>query len=369
MAAHGHTYRLWTGALLVAIVVILVAPPTAGIPPPAPAPLPLARSTDGSGNGASSLGVATAVGATGLGPPGTAGRDTLHAGNPFRGTGGSSGSSGAELTAAAKKGPGYLWGSAYVFYAPTDPQTLLFGQGTGLAVDNALDEFAFFGGLASGGLSNITLRYYWWYNVSDPANSSEGWGYTNSPTSPSARTNLSMAAYQAGGVALLFGGLTSTTTQRTANDTWIYSYGRDTWTNVTQANGTARPAPPPREEAALAVDQKDGIALLFGGIAPEFTAQGSTGSVIWQDTWVFHFRTDRWTEVSPTTVPPGRYGASMVWDSRDDEFLMVGGCALACAMDAWALTRRRWTGPRSPRPGRSRPRDRRRRSRGTPGRT
>jgi hypothetical protein len=221
----------------------------------------------------------------------------------------------------------------------------MFAEGTGLTTYNALDEFLFFGGLGSGGLSNVTWRYYWYYNASDPANSSEGAAYTNSTSSPSARTNMSLGTYQAKGVALLYGGLTNTVSQRTANDSWIYNYTADTWTNVTRRNETGVAGPPAREEAAFAVDQKDGLALLFGGIAPEFTSHGSTGSVIWQDTWVFSFRTDRWTQVFPANVPPGRFGASMVWDAKDDEFLMVEGCALACMTDAWAFSplTQQWT--------------------------
>ncbi|HUI38964.1 MAG TPA: hypothetical protein VLY85_04965 [Thermoplasmata archaeon] len=234
--------------------------------------------------------------------------------------------------AAAKKPPNYSWSSAYIGYSNSDPASLLFGEGTGSVSDNALDEVVWFGGLATGGLSNVTLIYNWWYNTTNLFNSSEGWNYTTSPTSPSARTNMSFGAYQTGQVALLFGGLTNLRTQRTANDTWLYYFPSDTWVNVTRPGG-----PPPREGAAFAVDQKDGIGLLFGGIAPSFTSHGSTGAVIWRDTWVFSFATDRWTEIATPVSPSERFGASMVWDSVDDEFLLVGGCSLACTMDAWSF--------------------------------
>ncbi|MCI4349150.1 MAG: hypothetical protein L3J93_02885 [Thermoplasmata archaeon] len=233
--------------------------------------------------------------------------------------------------AAAKTVP-YEWSSAFVGYSPTDPASLLFGEGTGVASDNARDETVWFGGLATGGLSNVTFEYWWYFNRTNIFNSSEVVNYTSSPTSPSARTNLSFATYQAGGVALLFGGLTNLRTQATANDTWLFNFTRDRWTNVTVPGG-----PPPREEAAFAVDQKDGIALLFGGIAPSFTSHGSNGSVIWRDTWEFSFATNRWTELFPVVVPSGRFGASMVWDAGNDQFLLVGGCAFSCTMDAWAF--------------------------------
>lgn len=332
---------------VLAFGLLLLLPPTVAAPPTPGAPAPV-QPSDGI-HGAELTSVLPASNDFVVVPPSTvthalpsSGRGLLHPGSPFRAAG--VGPTPAPAAPAAK-GPKYLWGSAYIFYGPSDPQTLLFGQGGGLAIDNALDEFLFFGGQGSGGLSNVTLRYYWWYNATDPTNSSEGWAYTGSPTSPTARTNLSMASYQPGGEALVYGGLTSTAAQRTANDSWIYHYANDTWQNVTRVNQSTVEGPPSRELAAMAVDQRDGIALLFGGIAPRFTSHGSTGAVIWQDTWVFHFDTDRWTQVLPTNVPSARFGASMVWDSQDDLFLMVGGCGLSCTMDVWAWDPRtgEWT--------------------------
>lgn len=237
----------------------------------------------------------------------------------------------APLPSKAAASP-YSWSSAFIGYGPSDPASLLFGEGTGMVSYNALDEVVFFGGQGLGGLSGVTLIYNWWYNASDPYNSTEGWNYTRSPVSPEARTNMSFGADQSAGEALLFGGLTDLTGQTTTNDSWLYNFATDRWSNV-----TARGGPPDRESAAFAVDQTDGIALLFGGIAPTYTSGTSGGAVIWSDTWEFHFATSSWTEVATPagTGPSPRFGASMVWDPTANAFFMVGGCALRCVMDTW----------------------------------
>ncbi|HEV2166684.1 MAG TPA: kelch repeat-containing protein [Thermoplasmata archaeon] len=238
------------------------------------------------------------------------------------------------VPAATKGQTTYDWSSAYIFYGPPPPPAnLQLGEGAGWVTDNALNESVMFGGLGQGGLSNITWIYGYYYNASDPTASGEYGGYTNSTTFPSSRTNSTFGAYQSGGVALLFGGLTDLATQSTANDTWLYYFGNDTWINITKPNG-----PPPREEAAFAIDQTDGIALMFGGIAPKYTSGNSTGTVIWKDTWEFHFATGRWNEITTPTSLGDRFGASMVWDSVSDEFLLVGGCSFSCTMDAWAFS-------------------------------
>lgn len=235
---------------------------------------------------------------------------------------------------ATKGGPRYDWSSAFIFYGnPPPPADLQLGEGAGLVTDNARNETLIFGGHGAGGLSNLTFIYDYYYNASYPLNSSEYAAFTASPTSPSARTNASFGANQSSGEALLFGGLTNLRSQSTVNDTWLYYFGNDTWRNITQPA-----APPPREEAAFAVDQKDGIALVFGGIAPQYTSKGSTGTVIWQDTWEFHFGTGRWTQIVSPSSPTDRFGASMVWDPVTDTFLLVGGCSFTCSMDAWAFS-------------------------------
>jgi hypothetical protein len=313
--------------LLMALPVVAAAPPPAAGPPQGTAPL---------AHPASAVHVLTSLGrssAKAVASGSRVGSADRASGPRFHPTESPS-PTGARPSAVKAPAPSYDWSSAFVFYnQPPPPTDLQLGEGASIVTDNARNETVIFGGLGSGGLSNLTWIYGYNYNASDPENSTEWGGFTNSTTFPSSRTNASFGAYQPGGVALLFGGLTSLAAQSTANDSWLYDFTNDTWTNITGPGG-----PPPRQEAAFAVDQKDGLALMFGGIAPEYTSRGSTGTVVWQDTWEFNFSSERWSEIATPTGPSARFGASMVWDPVSDEFLMVGGCSFSCTMDAWAFS-------------------------------
>lgn len=225
------------------------------------------------------------------------------------------------------------WSTAYILYGAGDPSGYLFGQGSVMAVDDAIQNTTSFGGEGVDGLSNITLVYN---------NGTVGyWSYANSTTTPSARSNSSFESDASQGFAVLFGGLVSLRTQATTNDTWRYWFVNQTWENVSRG-----PSPPARENAAFAVDPSDGIGLLEGGINPDYATGSSTGAVLWNDTWAINLTTLAWAPVATTGAPPPMYGSSMVWDPVTREFVLFGGCAaLACANGVWVMPPggTRWT--------------------------
>ena len=217
------------------------------------------------------------------------------------------------------------WSTAYIFYGAGDPEGYLFGQGSVMAVDNAIQNTTSFGGEGVSGLSNITLVWN---------NGTVGyWAYANSTLAPSPRSNSSFQSYEPAGYAVLFGGLVSLASQATTNDTWRYWFVNQTWENVTQ--GTA---PPARESAAFAVDPGAGIGLLEGGVNPDYQTGSSTGAVLWNDTWVVNLTTLAWSPLAVTNAPPPMYGSTMVWDPSLAEFVLFGGCnALGCTNNVWTI--------------------------------
>jgi hypothetical protein len=83
------------------------------------------------------------------------------------------------------------------------------------------------------------------------------------------------------------------------------------------------PAPSVRQQPASAVDPRDGLTLLFGGIAQVANAVVDLG-----DTWTWAAGT--WTRVSPPGSPSARHGAVLAPDLADPgagpgSFLLVGG--------------------------------------------
>ncbi len=111
------------------------------------------------------------------------------------------------------------------------------------------------------------------------------------------------------GYVLLFGGQTNVA--GTFNATWQFSKG--SWNEIAPAASLAA-----RYAASITYDAKDGYVLLFGGS----TACCAQTPAL-NDTWKFYGGT--WTELQPTTPPPARHAASMVYDPKDGYVVLFGG--------------------------------------------
>ncbi len=198
------------------------------------------------------------------------------------------------------------------------------------------------------------------------------------PPSTAAGSGAGMAADPAGDQAVLFGGeqngVLSNATQvyNESTDTWkslgagaapspraSFAIGADTSARVavvfggvvnattgrvdnqtwiyhfataTWTNVTSSVAPAARENAALAVNTTGGYALLFGGTNPEYTP---TSSLTYRDLWEFNFTTDLWSPLAPAGPrPPALQGAMLTRDTATGEFLLYGGC-YPCSSNVW----------------------------------
>jgi N-acetylneuraminic acid mutarotase len=141
----------------------------------------------------------------------------------------------------------------------------------------------------------------------------------------------------AGGVAydsqsdriVQFGGILSTTTQEASNETWIYDYNSNTWTNASPSI-----APSSRLASYMTYDSESDRVILFGGVT--LTPSGVHG-----DTWAYDLETNTWEEMHPSIAPDARYGAANAYDSNEDRVLLFGGNPSATTItntfnDTWA---------------------------------
>lgn len=114
-------------------------------------------------------------------------------------------------------------------------------------------------------------------------------------------------------------------------DTWELSSarpaGRIDWDRLDTSG-------PQTETAALAYDESSESVVLFGG-------RIGTGAPFDQ-TWTF---ADGWSQQSPDVVPPARYWASMVFDTRRQRSILVSGCddGPEGLEDAWAWKEGAWS--------------------------
>ncbi len=135
------------------------------------------------------------------------------------------------------------------------------------------------------------------------------WIQFQTPHTPEVRSDASMAYDEAHRVMLLFGGSHSSTL---LGDTWSFN-GVD-WTQQ-----QPQTAPSPRTDASMAYDADRNLTILFGGLVN--TGVASTGAS--NEMWVWDGMT--WQQQFPAILPPARSGANMVYDRARNTIVLFGG--------------------------------------------
>jgi len=125
---------------------------------------------------------------------------------------------------------------------------------------------------------------------------------------------------------LLFGGFAFD------DETWVYDLSESTWTQRLPINH-----PPARERHAMAFLGSDQV-LLFGG----WGYVDGKGYQAYDDTWVYDFNWNIWTEMSPATRPSARYYHAMA-SIGGDRVLLFGGSSGAGETWMYDLSENTWT--------------------------
>lgn len=159
------------------------------------------------------------------------------------------------------------------------------------------------------------------------------WAAKPSGAGPTALLGAAMVYDSQSDRLIVFGGLDLATFTEN-NETWAYDVDAGTWERMNPAQ-----SPTPRNYAAMGYDADSDRVILFGG-APSSGVLG--------DTWAYDYDSDAWTEMSPTTSPPGRTYSGMVYDPRGDRMVLVGGSVdqeTASLGDVWEydLAANGWT--------------------------
>jgi hypothetical protein len=98
------------------------------------------------------------------------------------------------------------------------------------------------------------------------------------------------------------------------DQTWVFDYTSKTWT---QRNPSQHPSS--RGWASFDFHQKLGKFVLFGGAA--------YGGPIQNDTWLYDYTANTWTEIFPDNPPPARTFGNMVYDPNNEVMVLFGGRA------------------------------------------
>ena len=133
------------------------------------------------------------------------------------------------------------------------------------------------------------------------------------PANQPAFTRFQAAAYDSWhDVAIFFGGTDASATVG-INETWVYDYATNIWTNMTP---TATGSIPPLYKASMSFDSKRGVAILTGG------TNSDTG--LDEDaTYEYNYSSNTWT--AKADMPDVKIKHGMAYDIANDKTLSFAG--------------------------------------------
>lgn len=143
-----------------------------------------------------------------------------------------------------------------------------------------------------------------WASGSSPGE----WVRATEGAGPSTWDGSAMAYDGATGQLVMFGGYDGNARPSYSNQTWLWSGSR--WSLASPAA-----SPPAREHASMAYDPVTRQLILTGGL------DGSSTPL--DDTW--EWDGSNWTQLSPSTVPRAVFGASMAYDPATSQLVKFGG--------------------------------------------
>lgn len=243
--------------------------------------------------------------------------------------GGSGGGSAAACTGAGSTN-GYMndwWGyttstNAWLQFSPTNPAanntTAPMGRDNhSLTYDWDQDLYWMYGGVCSSGtFLSVTTNFHsiWSYN---PDNGEyTRYSYTSGgpdPVSLWARYNP-VFKYVGNDTIVFYGG----ESQSTKSDTWEFNTSTHVWTQINISGAASAPPVRGQIENAFAWDSANGKLIIFGGMANAQSARN--------DTWAYDPVTNVWANRNPSgSVPVARIQHAMTYDSVNQVVVLYGG--------------------------------------------
>ncbi|MGH9910522.1 MAG: kelch repeat-containing protein, partial [Nitrososphaerales archaeon] len=91
--------------------------------------------------------------------------------------------------------------------------------------------------------------------------------------------------------------------------------------------------PAPRR-TKMAYDSINNIAILFGGEGSGITETSMFKA--YDDTWIYNFDSNSWTQIAATISPPGRYAHLIIYEPFNHKTIVYGGASISpSGSDIW----------------------------------
>jgi hypothetical protein len=203
----------------------------------------------------------------------------------------------------------------YILVTFIESQSPVGRYGPGTVYDPQLQKTIIFGGGTQDGADWDVRDDMWVYHSTFNI-----WTEINQTVKPSARSGHSMVYDSINHKTILFGGWSGNA--GLTSDTWIYDSQTNLWTEV-----FPNTAPEIRQSYAMYYDPIFQKVILFGGYKDPLPH--------YNDTWVYNYSNNTWTELYPSTSPSGRYGSKMVYDPINERAILFGGRSTSIMDDTW----------------------------------
>ncbi|MBA7547482.1 N-acetylneuraminate epimerase [subsurface metagenome] len=192
-----------------------------------------------------------------------------------------------------------------------------YGSNARIAYDSESDKIISFGGSHA---DHVVSNQTWIYDYTENT-----WTQVTPSNVPRIRESSKMVYDSESDVVIMLGGSLSEDSNLDGfklrfNDTWAYDYNANTWTNITSAT-----YPLNYQFDCIAYDSESDLVIVFGGSTESDPYLDPTGGRYHGETWSFDYNTNTWDNITPSVSPVPRFGANMVYDSEHDLMILVGG--------------------------------------------
>ncbi len=180
-----------------------------------------------------------------------------------------------------------------------------------MVYDSENDRMIVYGGLTVSGYDDWTTETVKYdYNTNT-------WEKITANQYPYQKIGMGMAYDSESNKTIIYGGSPEEDVE--SNQTWVFDSNDNTWVN---AAPTINPGL--RGGGIMVYDSESDVIVLFcGGLGKDANPLGE--SIHYNDTWVFNYNANTWTNVTPVISPPGRGNFDMAYDSESDRVIMFGG--------------------------------------------
>lgn len=149
----------------------------------------------------------------------------------------------------------------------------------------------------------------WEYDVVE-----SDWTRVRPEVSPVQRGDAGFVYDEDYGVFIMYGGMSDVNPLRVLNETWVYDPVADSWTMM-----SPEVCPPRTYGCKFVYDSMNGVTLLWGGNLPN-----GEGAKL-DDWWSYDYGSNTWTMIKTDVKPPMRYWQYMAFDRSIGKVVMFGG--------------------------------------------